>query len=247
MFHCKNLCVSIGDTAILTNLSLSLAPGSVHAIMGPNGSGKSTLAHTVAGNPLYTVTNGTLWFDGENITNLSPDKRARRGLFLSFQQPLAIPGLQVFSFLKEAYRAISKKEFDADLFEKQLASYCALLQMDTSFLYRNCNDGFSGGERKRFELLQLLVLRPQFVILDEIDSGLDVDALGLVARVIALLKKENPRSMFLIITHYKRVLEYVVPNYVHILCEGRLVDSGDASLIHVVDQKGYDAYKHNAQ
>ena len=222
MFLCKNLSISVGDVPIIHNLFLSLMPGTLHALMGPKGSGKSTLAHTIAGNPVYTVTNGLLLWDDTNITDLSPDKRARLGLFLSFQQPPAIPGLTVFSLLKESYRAVMG-EVDTDQFHKMVEGYLTFLNMDQQFLYRSCNDGFSGGERKRFELLQLLVLRPQFVILDEIDSGLDIDAFGLVVRVIDLIRKENPSIIILLITHYTKMLEYVTPDYVHVLSNGCLV------------------------
>ena len=246
MLNCTNLSVSIKKKTILNDLSLAIAPGSVHAIMGPNGSGKSTLAHTIAGNPLYKVTNGDMQFREKTITQLAPHQRARLGIFLSFQQPPAIPGLKVRLLLKEAYRALHPKDdIDTERFQQQVEQYLSLLRMDRAFLYRNCNEGFSGGERKRFELLQLLVLKPTFIILDEIDSGLDVDALALVARVVNMLRAQDDQRSFLIITHYQRILDHVQPDYVHVLCDGSIVDSGDASLVHQVDQKGYDAYKQN--
>ncbi len=244
MLSCTNLSVSIKESIILKDLSLSIAPGSVHAIMGPNGSGKSTLAHTIAGNPIYKITNGDIQFKEKTIIQLPPHQRARLGIFVSFQQPPAIPGLKVLSLLKEAYRALHPKDdIDTEQFQRQVEQYLALLKMDQSFLYRSCNEGFSGGERKRFELLQLLVLKPTFIILDEIDSGLDVDALALVARVANMLRAQDDQRSFLIITHYQRILDHVQPDYVHVLCDGRIVDSGDASLVHQVDQKGYDVYK----
>ncbi len=246
MLNCTNLSVSIKKKTILNDLSLAIAPGSVHAIMGPNGSGKSTLAHTIAGNPLYKVTNGDMQFREKTITQLAPHQRARLGIFLSFQQPPAIPGLKVLLLLKEAYRALHPKDdIDTERFQQQVEQYLSLLRMDRAFLYRNCNEGFSGGERKRFELLQLLVLKPTFIILDEIDSGLDVDALALVARVVNMLRAQDDQRSFLIITHYQRILDHVQPDYVHVLCDGSIVDSGNASLVHQVDQKGYDAYKQN--
>ncbi len=246
MLSCTNLSVSIKKKTILKGLSLSIASGSVHAIMGPNGSGKSTLAHTIAGNPIYKITNGDMQFREKTITQLAPHQRARLGIFLSFQQPPAIPGLKVFSLLKEAYRALHPKDdIDTERFQQQVEQCRSLLRMDRAFLYRNCNEGFSGGERKRFELLQLLVLKPKFIILDEIDSGLDVDALALVARVVNMLRAQDDQRSFLIITHYQRILDHVQPDYVHVLCDGSIVDSGDVSLVHQVDQKGYDAYKQN--
>ncbi len=246
MFYCNNLCVSIADTPILSNLSFVIKPGTVHALMGPNGSGKSTFAHTIAGNPDYTITNGSLCFKNQNITTFSPAKRAQSGIFLSFQQPPAIPGLQVVMLLREAYVAVTNKPIAMQQFQNKLQEYLRLLDIDDSFLQRSCNDGFSGGERKRFELLQMLVLRPTFIILDEIDSGLDIDALKLVSRVMDVICKENPSVAILIITHYQRIFEYITPDVVHILCDGKLVDSGDASLVHVLERKGYDAYKQNA-
>lgn len=244
MLNCNNLSVSIKEKKIISDLSLTIAPGSVHAIMGPNGSGKSTLAHAIAGNPLYKVINGDIQFRGKSITQRAPHQRARLGIFLSFQQPPAIPGLKVFSLLKEAYRALHPKdEVDTEGFQQQVEQCLALLKMDRAFLYRNCNEGFSGGERKRFELLQLLVLKPKFIILDEIDSGLDIDALALVARVVNMLRAQDDQRSFLIITHYQRIFAHLQPDAVHVLCDGRIVDAGDASLLHQVDQKGYDAYK----
>jgi len=243
MLHCTNLSVSIEEKNIVSNLSLSIAPGSVHAIMGPNGSGKSTLAHTIAGNPLYKVTHGDILFREKTITQLAPHRRARLCIYLSFQQPPAIPGLKVVSLLKEAYRALHPNDdIETESFQKQVMQYLALLKMDQSFLYRNCNEGFSGGERKRFELLQLLVLKPKFIILDEIDSGLDVDALKLVARVVNMLRAQDDQRSFLIITHYQRIFAHIKPDAVHILSGGRIMDAGDASLLQQVDQKGYDAY-----
>lgn len=243
MLAIHQLSVSYDQTPILTNVSLSLAPGTVQAIMGPNGSGKSTLAHTIAGNPIYTITSGSLHFNTEDIRSLAPDARARLGIFLSFQQPPAIPGLSVSTLLKESYCAITGDRVDTAQFQKQLDEYLGIVHLDRSFLDRSCNDGFSGGERKRCELLQLLVLRPTLVILDEIDSGLDVDALALVSRVITILRAQSPALTLLIITHYKRLCDYITPDRVHVLYKGTIVDAGDASLMRLLDQRGYDAYK----
>lgn len=233
----------IDDTPILKNLSLMIEDGSIHAIMGPNGSGKSTLAHTIAGNPQFQVTSGSILFNDEDITQISPHERARRGIFLSFQQPPAIPGLSVFDFLKESYQAVSGNQIELELFHLELLSYCQLLKMDQSFLERSCNDGFSGGEKKRFELLQLLVLKPKFIILDEIDSGLDVDALKLIDRVIKEIRRFEPIATFLIITHYQRILEYVQPDHIHILIDGKIKESGTMQLAHTISAQGYDVYR----
>lgn len=240
MISIQNLFASIEGVSILNNLCLELKPGTTHAIMGPNGSGKSTLAQSIIGNPLYE-TSGSMKFDSIELTELSPHERAKRGIFLSFQQPPAIPGLQVFTLLKEMRQA-QKGSIDLISFKREVEQYCDLLKMDQSFLERSCNEGFSGGERKRFELLQVLVAQPKLVILDEIDSGLDIDALKLVARVIDKLKAHNPSMIILLITHYKRILEHISPDEVHILVQGAIAESSDSSLIHLLEQKGYDGY-----
>jgi len=239
MFSIDNLSVSIDDKSILKNLSLEIAPGQVHAIMGPNGSGKSTLAQSIMGISSYEVTDGVVRFDGVTITNLPAHQRAQRGIFLSFQQPPAIPGLRVFTLLKEMRQTNAKESFDLTAFMQEVKGYLELLSMDHSFLERNCNDGFSGGERKRFELLQLLVARPKVLILDEIDSGLDIDALKLVAKVLQKVKADNPDLMTIIITHYNRILEHIVPDYVHVLVNGQIVQSSDATLVPQLEQTGY--------
>ncbi len=239
MFCIKHLSVSVEGEQILKNLCLDMAPGSIHAVMGPNGSGKSTLAQTIIGNPAYEVKSGSIMYNGTSILELSPHQRARLGIFLSFQQPPAIPGLRVFNLLKEMRQAVTKGTIDFVAFEKEIRAYLDLLKMDYSFLERSCNDGFSGGEKKRFELLQLLVAQPKIVILDEIDSGLDIDALKLVALVIQKLKKDNPEIIVLIITHYKRILDYIVPDGVHVLVNGTIRQSGDVSLVQLLEQKGY--------
>jgi len=239
MFSIDNLSVSIDDKSILKNLSLEIAPGQVHAIMGPNGSGKSTLAQSIMGISSYEVTDGVVRFDGVTITNLPAHQRAQRGIFLSFQQPPAIPELRVFTLLKEMRQTNAKESFDLTAFMQEVKGYLELLSMDHSFLERNCNDGFSGGERKRFELLQLLVARPKVLILDEIDSGLDIDALKLVAKVLQKVKADNPDLMTIIITHYNRILEHIVPDYVHVLVNGQIVQSSDATLVPQLEQTGY--------
>ncbi len=239
MFCIKHLSVSIDEKHILKNLSLDMAPGSIHAVMGPNGSGKSTLAQTIIGNPAYEVKSGSIIYEGQSVLKLSPHQRANLGIFLSFQQPPAIPGLRVFNLLKEMRQAVTKDTIDFVGFEKEIQEYLDLLSMNCSFLERSCNDGFSGGEKKRFELLQLLVAQPKIVILDEIDSGLDIDALKLVAHVIQKLQRNNPEIIVLIITHYKRILDYILPDRVHVLVDGTIRESSDASLVQLLEQKGY--------
>lgn len=240
--HIQNLAVLVENKKILKNITLSIAPGSIHALMGPNGSGKSTLAYTLLGHPHYEVENGTILYKNQNITELAPAERAKLGIFLSFQQPVAIPGLKVNTFLKEALQATSGTTISVQEFNIKLIEYMKQLQIDPSFAYRDLNDGFSGGEKKRFELLQMLVLKPTFIILDEIDSGLDIDALKLVAYTVDLLKKENGQTTVLIITHYQRILEHISPDYVHVLYDGEIMQSGDAQLVHQLEAKGYDEY-----
>ncbi len=247
MLSIKNLTVFVSKTPILKGLFLALGPGEIHAIMGPNGSGKSTLVQTIAGNPQYETTAGEITFEGSPLNDCSPAERAQRGIFLSFQQPPAIPGLSVFSLLKEMRQALSKEPVDLVQFQEEVKRYLTLLTMDHSFLERACNDGFSGGEKKRLELLQLMVAKPKVILLDEIDSGLDIDALKLVARVVEQLRTENPSIMVLIITHYQRLLEYIVPDKVHVLVNGQIKTSADAALIAQIEQRGYDGYRKQDQ
>lgn len=239
----NNLSVSVFDTVILKNINFSLSPGTVHAIMGPNGSGKSTLAYTIMGHPKYNVMHGSVMINSEDITDYLPDKRARCGLFLAFQQPQVIPGVRVSTFLREAYCAITGRIISVDLFWQLLLDRMKQLHIDPSFAHRNLNEGFSGGEKKRFEVLQLLVLQPKIAILDEIDSGLDIDALNIVARGIEIARQENPQMGILIITHYQRILRHVVPDYVHVLYDGSIVQSGDATLADELENRGYDGYR----
>jgi Fe-S cluster assembly ATP-binding protein len=246
MLNIQNLCVSVDDTAIIKNCSLSIKSGTIHALMGPNGSGKSTLAHAIAGNPQFQITNGSLYLYDTDLRTLAPHERAKKGIFLSFQQPPAIPGLKVFSLLKEMYYAATEDHLEVELLHALLLSYCQQLNIDAPFLDRSCHDGFSGGEKKRLELLQILLLKPKLMILDEIDSGLDIDALKLVARVIEIVRTENPKTMVIIITHYQRLLAYIKPDNVHILMHGAIVKSGKSSLVQQLEQKGYDGYRANA-
>ncbi len=242
MISIKKLSISIDDQTILSGLSFDASAGSVHAIMGPNGSGKSTLAQSIIGNPNYTLLHGGITFNNQNITDLSPHERARLGIFLSFQQPPAIPGLRVFNLLKEMRQAQGNTPIDLVAFEKEVREGLSFLKMDESFMQRSCNDGFSGGEKKRFELLQMLIAKPKLLILDEIDSGLDIDALKLVALVIEKLKELYPAMIVIIITHYQRILEHISPDHVHVLANGTICRSGDASLVHLLESKGYDGY-----
>jgi Fe-S cluster assembly ATP-binding protein len=241
MLSIKNLQVSIEDKAILKGLNLEVKPGEVHAIMGPNGSGKSTLAKALTGHPAYTVTDGSMMYLNQDISPLSPAERAQAGIFLSFQYPLEIPGVANISFLKASVNAIRKAEgkppMDAMDFLGFIREKCAELEMDESFLYRNVNEGFSGGEKKRNEILQLFALEPKLAILDETDSGLDIDALRVIAKGINTMRASN--RAIILITHYQRLLNYVEPDYIHVLAEGKIIKSGDKSLAHVLEDKGY--------
>ncbi len=243
MIHIANLHVSIGSQEILKNINLSVAPGTTHALMGPNGSGKSTLAHALIGDPSYTISAGTIFFDGQDITALAPDQRARRGIFLSFQQPPAIPGVSVLSFLYEAYRACSGNKIEYADFLVHVDQAVDALSLRKDLVLRMLNDGFSGGEKKQFEMLQILLFKPKVIIFDEIDSGLDIDALRSVAAAIANVRLENPTLIVVIITHYQRILQYMVPDQVHILCDGTVVQSGNYQLVDELEKKGYDAYR----
>lgn len=241
MLQITDLSVAIDNTPILKNFSLTCQPGSVHAIMGPNGSGKSTLAYTLMGHPSYQINHGSVQLQGAAITDLSPDKRAKAGIFLAFQQPLEIPGVTVATLLKEAHYAVTGMQMNVTDFNALLQQKLAMLKLDPAFAYRNVNEGFSGGEKKRLEMVQLLLLQPKLAILDEIDSGLDIDALKLVADALASAREQNPTMIIVLITHYQRMLNHVQPDYVHIMQQGTLVKSGDASLAHQLENRGYDA------
>ncbi len=239
----KNVSVAVFDKEIVKNLNLSVEVGSIHAIMGPNGSGKSSLAYALAGHPHYNVTSGSIIFNDQDLLALSACERAQKGLFLSFQNPPEIPGVSVFSFLKSAYSSVKKTHVSVEEFTKIVSDRCLQLTIQESFLARGLNEGFSGGEKKRFELLQLLLLQPNIVILDEIDSGLDIDALKDVAAGLNTARAENPSLTMVIITHYRRILDYIQPHFVHILCDGHIVTTGDYTLVNAVEAKGYDALR----
>ena len=232
----KNLNVEIDGKKILKNINLKLELGRVNALMGPNGSGKSTLAHALMGDPKYKIT-GKMILDGKDITKLSPDERARRGLFLSFQNPAEVSGVKISSFLRQAYNSSGKKKISVFEFQKLLEKEAEKLKIDKKFLSRYLNEGFSGGEKKKMEVLQLLVLNPKLAILDETDSGLDIDALKIVAEGIKNFM--NKDKCILIITHYKRILDYVKPGKVFIMQDGKIVLQGSGDIVDKLEEKGY--------
>lgn len=240
----RNLRVSIEGKEILKGLNLTLPKGEVHAIMGPNGTGKSTLAYTLMGHPAYEVTDGEVIFKGQNILELEPDERSRLGIFLAFQYPVAIPGVTVANFLRTAVNARRRAQNPEDKgipipeFRKMLKAKMELLKVDPSFAGRYLNDGFSGGEKKRAEILQMAVLQPEIAILDETDSGLDIDALRIVAEGVNALRGES--IGVLVITHYQRILNYIRPDVVHVMMDGRIVETGDANLALHLEEHGYD-------
>ncbi len=245
MIEIKNLCARAGEKEILKNFSLAIQAGEVHAIMGPNGSGKSTLSNVLAGHPGYKVTAGEIFFKGQNLLQMTPDERANAGLFLSFQNPTELPGVTTASFLKAALGAKRKfhgePELDAVQFIKRLKTRARALEVSDDMLKRPVNAGFSGGEKKKLEILQMAFLEPDFCILDEMDSGLDVDALKRLAAGVTVMRE--PARSFLLITHYCRLLDYIKPDKVHIMANGHIVASGDYSLAQQVEQTGYDLYR----
>jgi len=237
-----NLRCKVAGKEILKGIDLTVDRGKIHALMGPNGSGKSTLAFAITGHPQYEVTGGSVELDGEDMLALPPDKRARAGLFLSFQYPAAIPGVKVANFLHAARQAERPGDLPPAKFRALLIEKMEQLGIDPSFMGRYLNDGFSGGEKKRIEMLQLAVLAPKYAILDETDSGLDIDALKDVGSSIAALRasEEGRNTGFLIITHYTRILSYVVPDVVHVMIDGRIVKTGGHDLAHRIEREGYD-------
>lgn len=241
MLEIKNLHVSIDGKAVLKGLNLNIQAGEVHAIMGPNGSGKSTLASVLAGDPRYTVTEGEIHYQGENLLNLSPEARAIAGIFLAFQYPVEIPGVSNIQFLKAALNARRKAEnlheLDAMDFMNLLKTQCQDVGIPEDLLYRSVNHGFSGGEKKRNEVLQMRLFAPKLCILDETDSGLDIDALQTVAQGVNALM--SPERAFIVITHYQRLLDHIEPTHVHVLARGNIVKSGDKSLALTLEEKGY--------
>src|SRR5210317_1711465 len=241
MLEIKDLKTRIGDAEILRGLSLSVKKGEVHAIMGPNGSGKSTLAQVIAGHDNYEVTGGSVDYQGNNLLDLEPEERAREGIFLGFQYPVEIPGVNNAYLLKAALNAKRRHhgldEIDAFEFLKTAKEKMAALGMDTRFLNRGVNEGFSGGEKKRNEILQMAMLEPSLAILDETDSGLDIDALRAVAEGVNALR--SPDRSFILVTHYQRLLDYIIPDFVHVLAHGKIIRSGNKSLAVQLEEKGY--------
>ncbi len=241
MLSIENLHVSVNDKPILKGISLQVKPGEVHAIMGPNGSGKSTLSHILAGKPGYSVTEGKITYDGKDLIAMEPEIRAREGVFLAFQYPVEIPGVSNIYLLKAALNAIRKhkgmSEVDAMDFLMLVKDKIRLLDMDEKFLYRAVNEGFSGGEKKRNEILQMAVLEPMLCVLDETDSGLDIDALKIVAEGVNSLR--SAQRSFIMVTHYQRLLDYIKPDIVHVLAHGEIVKSGGPELALELEQKGY--------
>jgi len=240
----KDLHVAIAEKEIVKGLSLTIRQGEVHALMGPNGTGKSTLSKAIAGHPDYAITGGDVLLDGRSILSMEPDERSRAGLFLAFQYPSEIPGVSIANFLRAAVQAHmgEGEELEATAYYKRLYQKMDLLKIDRKFTARSVNEGFSGGEKKRCEILQMAMLEPKFALMDETDSGLDIDALKVVSEGVNQLR--GPKLGVLLITHYQRLLNYIVPDYVHVMWDGRIVKSGDKSLAHELEAKGYDWLKH---
>jgi Fe-S cluster assembly ATP-binding protein len=245
MLSIKNLHASVDGKEILRGINLDILPGEIHAIMGPNGSGKSTLSSVLAGRPDYEVTEGEVEFMGKNLLDFSPEERAGEGIFLAFQYPIEIPGLTTTNFIKTAVNEVRKyrgqEPLDAVQFLKKMKEKMALVNIDQSLLSRSLNEGFSGGEKKRNEIFQMAMLEPKFAILDETDSGLDIDAIRIVANGVNKLRSKD--NAVLLVTHYQRLLDYIVPDFVHVLYKGRIVKSGTKELAYELEEKGYDFIK----
>jgi Fe-S cluster assembly ATP-binding protein len=242
MLEIKNLTATVDGKPILKGVDLCVKAGEIHAIMGPNGAGKSTLAKVLAGHPAYEVTSGEVWFKGQNLLELEPEERAHAGLFMSFQYPVEIPGVSNTQFLRMSYNAKRKANQETELsesdFEKLLSDKMKLMEIRTEFKERNVNENFSGGEKKRNEILQMAVLSPELALLDETDSGLDIDAMRVVARGVNQLM--NPQMGLLLITHYQRLLDYIKPHFVHVMLDGKIVQSGGPELALELENRGYD-------
>ncbi|HAZ7574342.1 Fe-S cluster assembly ATPase SufC [Legionella sp. PATHC032] len=241
MLNIKELNVAVNGQSILKGINLEVKPGEVHAIMGPNGSGKSTLSKVLAGHPSYEITRGEISYLGQDLLPMSPEERARAGIFMSFQYPVEIPGVTNINFLKASVNAVRKGQgrntLDAIEFLSFIREKCQLLDMDESFLYRSINEGFSGGEKKRNEILQMAALEPRLAILDETDSGLDIDALRIISQGVNAMR--SPERSIILVTHYQRLLDYIEPDFIHVLANGRIITSGDKSLALELEKKGY--------
>jgi Fe-S cluster assembly ATP-binding protein len=245
MLEIKDLHAAIDGNEILKGISLKVNKGEIHAIMGPNGSGKSTLAKVLAGHPAYEVTKGEVLYEGKNLLEMAPDERAREGVFMAFQYPIEVPGVSNAQFLRLAYnekrKHLGEEELDPLEFKDLLKERAKVVEMDASFMTRSVNEGFSGGEKKRNEILQMAVLEPKLAVLDETDSGLDIDALRIVAGGVNQL--HNPNNAVILVTHYQRLLDYIVPQFVHVLANGRIAKEGGKELALELEQKGYDWLK----
>ena len=245
MLKIKNIHAKIEDKGILKGIDLEIKAGEIHAIMGPNGSGKSTLASVITGKEEYEVTDGEILFENEDLEEVSPEERAHKGIFMSFQYPIEIPGITTTNFIKTAINETRKARGENDMpakdMLKMLREKCDLLDIDQKFLSRSINDGFSGGEKKRNEIFQMAMLEPELAVLDETDSGLDIDALKIVAN--GVMKFSNDDNAVVVITHYQRLLDYIVPDFVHVILDGKVIKSGDKSLAKKIEDKGYDWLK----
>jgi len=245
MIKFKDLKVKVDNKRIINNFNLNVLPGELHVIMGPNGSGKSTLANTIAGHPKYSIESGEIIYDGQIINDSSPEERAAKGIFLSLQYPVSIPGVKNIYFLKSAINSIRKSKGKDEIntvdFLKMVRGIIPLVGLDESFLHRAVNDGFSGGEKKRNEIFQMAMLEPKLAVLDETDSGLDIDALKIVANGVNKLKSD--KNAVIVITHYQRLLEYIIPDFVHVMLDGQIVKSGDKKLAYKIESEGYDWIK----
>ena len=241
MLEIKNLHAGIDGNEILKGINLTVKKGEIHAIMGPNGSGKSTLAKVLSGHPAYQVTKGEVLYEGKNLLELAPDERAREGIFMAFQYPIEVPGVSNAQFLRLAYnekrKHLGEEELDPLEFKDLLKERAKVVEMDASFMTRSVNEGFSGGEKKRNEILQMAVLEPKLAVLDETDSGLDIDALRMVADGVNTMR--DAKRAFVVITHYQRLLDYIVPDFVHVMVDGRIVESGDKALALKLEEHGY--------
>lgn len=240
MLEISTLHVSTAKKEILHGVTLKIKPGEIHALMGPNGSGKSSLSMALMGHPQYQITSGKVVLDGQNITGLSVDKRAKAGLFLAMQYPVAVPGVSINNFMRSAYKNLKDANIKALAVQEKVKQELKNIKLDEKFIARSVNEGFSGGEKKKLETLQLTILEPKYAILDETDSGLDVDALKIVSKGIMKAREVNPKLGILLITHYQRILRYIQPDLVHILVDGKIVKSGNKYLAEQIEEKGYE-------